>query len=45
MNKCDFCPESRLVDGKLTCPYFSCALTDSQLKEMLKAVAKLGGSR
>lgn len=39
--KCSFCPNSRMKDGKLICPYSSCILLPSQLKDMMSL---LGGN-
>lgn len=39
--KCSFCPNSRMRDGKLVCPYGSCTLSRSELEHMLRL---LGGN-
>ena len=39
MTKCDFCQRSRLVNGKLVCPYTHCVLCSWQLEEILDAIS------
>ena len=39
MCKCDFCQHSRLVDGKLECPFIGCILTQSALDKILDKVS------
>lgn len=36
MTKCDWCPHSRLKNGKLICPYRICFLTSTEIKEILR---------
>ena len=41
MTKCDFCPDSVLIKGKLVCPYDgACMLSSEKIKEILKAISK-----
>ena len=40
MCKCDFCQRSRLVNGKLVCPYTNCVLCSWEIDKILEA---LGG--
>lgn len=40
MNKCDWCPNSRLVNGKLVCPYSICMLPKSEIKNILKELKR-----
>lgn len=40
MNKCDFCPDARLKNGVLTCPYSVCMMSQSRIEEILKLIAK-----
>lgn len=37
--KCSFCTNSRMKDGKLTCPYASCVLSSSQIERMLRLLS------
>lgn len=36
MIKCDFCPYSRMIEGKLQCPYKVCMLGKDDIAEILK---------
>lgn len=38
MNKCDFCPHSRLKKGKLVCPWAYCILDSEDLEKIYKIV-------
>ena len=38
MTKCDWCPNSRMENGRLVCPYQICTLTKSELEKIMKAV-------
>lgn len=40
MNKCDFCPDARLVKGKLECPYSICLLSWDKIQEIMKRICK-----
>lgn len=40
MNKCDFCPESKLVRGKLVCPYSTCLLSWDKIKIIMENICK-----
>jgi hypothetical protein len=42
MCKCDFCPNSRMVNGKLTCPCVTCTLSTYRIQEILDKLAKIG---
>lgn len=39
MNKCDLCPDSKLKNGVLTCPWTMCLLTKEQWRQILAALA------
>lgn len=41
MNKCDFCPHSRLENGKLVCPYSICWLSKKELKEIYEMMKSM----
>lgn len=43
MNKCDFCPNSVLVNGKLVCPHNVCLLSSQDLKNMLEKLGVQSG--
>lgn len=36
MIKCDWCNYSRLKNGKLICPFETCWLTNTEIKEILR---------
>lgn len=36
MTKCDFCPYSRMIEGKLQCPYKVCMIGKDDIAEILK---------
>lgn len=38
MCKCDWCPESKLVDGKMVCSYTSCVLKESEIEKIMQYV-------
>ena len=40
MNKCDLCPDSELIHGKLVCPYEACMLTKSEWEKILAVLEK-----
>lgn len=41
MNKCDFCPDARLKNGQLTCPFSVCMMSERKIKELLERLAKI----
>lgn len=41
MTKCDFCPDSQLINGQLVCPFGHCLLTKSRIDELLDKLAKI----
>lgn len=38
MCKCDWCPESKLVDGKMVCSYTSCVLEEREIEKIMRYV-------
>lgn len=36
MCKCDWCPYSKMVNGKLVCPWSTCSLTQHNIEDILK---------
>lgn len=42
MKKCDFCPDSVLINGKLVCPFDEvCMLTKSEIAKILDKLKPL----
>ena len=41
MNKCDFCPDSKLIKGKLVCPYRVCLLPWDKIQIIMAHICKM----
>ncbi len=39
--KCDFCPYSKLKNGKFVCPYGECLLSPLKIEKMLDKLSNL----